>query len=216
LPISGATSYHAILFAGNTNNRSDYWNDDAVEPPGEIPIDGAATRQNLLNGIAALQGVMNQNEQLYIFIGDHGSSDMGHDVVEIPPVGTKQDSNTFRFEALEEYHIDALNAPENTSGPYLELIVTSQFGPISSNWEVYFNDQPVNFGDNVIPGGQDEAAVRFLIDPVFVDYLYNDVWIRNVVSDDTPIAVELTFAMGDLNTVLVPRRISPRAAAFQP
>jgi hypothetical protein len=231
---SGATTYHAILFAGNTAGRDNYWNNiarqhkmltdsgypaanietlygdgnvppNAVEPAGGI-VPKAATRQNLINAIKALKGKMNENEQLYIFITDHGSPDKGTDTLPKPkivsPQGHKDSNNTFEFSPLSAYLIEALQSPHNTLGPYIELNVKTS-GIITLNWEVFFNDNAwaVNGGDNTFPGGGDETALRF---PIGHDAISltgdNDVWLRNSQSTDDPIEVEIYFSMGDIET----------------
>jgi hypothetical protein len=235
---SGATSYHAILFAGNTADRDDYWNDIARQHKmltnsgypagniktyygnGNVPAGAAepaagidpdpATRANLIAAIQALQGVMNENEQLYIFITDHGSPDQGTDTVPkpkvVPPKGTKDSSNSFSFSPLSTYLVDALGSPLNTSGPYIDLDVDTA-GTLTSNWEVYFNDSPlaVNAGDNSFPGGGGTASLRFPIDPGEIDLTgSNEVWLRNTQITDDTVAVEMYLSMGDLNTAQIP------------
>jgi len=238
---SGATSYHAILFAGKTtardgSPRDDLWNDiarqhkmltesgypaanivtlygDGIVPKGAWEGPGgitpqAATRDNLIKAIKDLKEKkkMNENEQLYIYIGDHGSPDEGTDTLPkpkvAPPHGDKNENNTFNFSPLPSYMIEALQSSHNTVGPYIELNVKTS-GNITSNWEVFFNDNAsaVNGGDNTFLGGGNETALRFPIDRDAINLTGdNDVWLRNSQSTDDPIEVEIYFSMGDIET----------------
>ena len=228
---SGAQSYHAILFAGNTTGRDDYWNDivrqhkmlvrsgypagniktlygggtapaGAAEPANAVKVDKAATRQNLLDAIAALAKTMDSQEQLYIYISDHGSPDQGGDKKRIKAKAVKAASNTFCLPRLADYEGAALASTDNTSGPYLEMNITAVGGLITSNWEVYFNDvsvySPAGRDDNTLPAGNHSDSVRFLVAPELVSAEGNNVWLRNRNETDADIEVELFFSMGDL------------------
>jgi hypothetical protein len=229
-----ATSFHAILFAGNTTNRADYWNDiamqyrmlidsgypaaniavlygngsvpqNAKEPAGGIsPI--IASKANLfINTIEALKGKMN-GEQLYIYFGDHGSPDESTYTQPqggvVRPQGRKNSNNTFVFSPLLDYMIEALQSPDNTNGPYIELNVETT-GTITSNWKVFFDDSAsaVNGGDNTFPGGGQNASLGFPINPSAINLTgYNDVWLGDNTSTDAPITVQIYFSMGDIQT----------------
>jgi len=269
---SEATSYHAILFAGDiyeydatgnpTGTRDYQWNNIARQhqmlvssgyPAANIMVlygdgtvpsnvaesdyaeyvveEGAekklledvvqnATRAKLIEAISAVGEVMNEDEQLYIFIAGHGSPDQGTDklpVWDVLPKEFRDSSNTFAFRSLNDYPtgylVEALESPF-TSGPYIRLNVRSE-GSITPNWEVVFNDcaECVNGGDNTFPEWVEEvdpvpgAAVVALRFPIDVDAVSLDepnyVSLTNPNQYEDPIVVtEIYLSMGDIETTI--------------
>jgi hypothetical protein len=256
-----AASYHAILFAGDTGGRADFWNDIAEQhyklvasgyPAGNIWVlygDGAipanslhyeygnttitdggqgtklkdvvreGTRANLLEAIRLVGEQMNADEQLYIFITNHGGDGQGTDT--LPPTGKPvspeedpNEDNTFYFGTLTEYLIAALQSENNVSGPYVWFAVASESeDPITANWEVLFNGDAmaVNDGNNTFPDWVDQApgvpgvallAFSFPINGEAVSLNEpNYVSLTNRVTDDSSIRImEMYFCMGDIAT----------------
>ena len=231
---SGATSYHAILFAGKTDGRPDYYNDldrqrkmliaagyppgnitvlygngtappDATTPPGAVPINGPATRSNLQHHINALTNVMNTNEQMYVYIGDHGGRGVGcvTNPPAVTPAPTPGTNNTCALAALQPQDLAILHSPLNTSGPYLLVDVYGPMG-ISPFYSVYLNGMPVNFGDNQLEPRGTNFVFRFSVDPgqILPDGP-NLVSILNPETTEPPIFVNVQLSLGDLGTQTV-------------
>jgi hypothetical protein len=149
------TSTHVLVWAGDPNWQDQADIDDINNNFGGQPnttvttlagdgtgagVDGAATFENLVDALADIGTLMNQNEQFILFVTDHGDLDTSLASVNCPPGGCSQ-----QLILTPQLHAQMLDDIANT--PNLTL-VTAQPQPIPpGSLQVSFNGQgPFDIG----------------------------------------------------------------------
>ncbi|ADC64394.1 hypothetical protein Ferp_0209 [Ferroglobus placidus DSM 10642] len=186
---SEVKSKHAIVFGGN-NNKMRHWKNieefvglllkskgfsdedivvlaDSGKNSGKAYVDGPGTKQALWNAIKDLSAKMNKDEQLVIYVTDHGNLETADKAVRkvindpvrqpIPPRNNELKDGALWL--LNESFLNLLNITDDND-PYLALMVSLQDGTEDIN-------EISEFLSNVIVYLNGKALKANEIEPVY-------------------------------------------------